>query len=189
MGDFPGWLAWRKTSGHENFVPVTTDLKVSAIGTSGVFRYCTFADVNCVASWRCHNTSIRWQYTYSSQSVLVWHARLLCRRERVSPWAGLQLSASVPRQLAADGERRAGVRERRRRSAAVAGDVRTDDVQGAAPATDRVHRRLRLQQRLVNTTYRPRHGNVPGWLDFAHAQRAAWYLTQGHTLFCQITPF
>ena len=41
MGDFPGWLAWRKTSGHENFVPVTTDLKVSAIGTSGVFRYYT----------------------------------------------------------------------------------------------------------------------------------------------------
>ena len=25
--------------------------------------------------------------------------------------------------------------------------------------------------------------------DFAHAQRAAWSLTQGHTLFCQITPF
>ena len=23
----------------------------------------------------------------------------------------------------------------------------------------------------------------------AHAQRAAWSLTQGHTLFCQITPF
>ena len=29
----------------------------------------------------------------------------------------------------------------------------------------------------------------PGWRDFAHAQRAAWSLTQGHTLFCQITPF
>ena len=27
------------------------------------------------------------------------------------------------------------------------------------------------------------------WRDFAHAQRAAWSLTQGHTLFCQITPF
>jgi len=25
--------------------------------------------------------------------------------------------------------------------------------------------------------------------DFAHAQRAAWSLTEGHTLFCQITPF
>ena len=36
----------------------------------------------------------------------------------------------------------------------------------------------------------PEHcGNVPGWRDFAHAQRAAWSLTQGHTLFCQITPF
>jgi len=33
------------------------------------------------------------------------------------------------------------------------------------------------------------YGNVPGWRDFAHAQRAAWSLTQGHTLFCQITPF
>jgi len=31
--------------------------------------------------------------------------------------------------------------------------------------------------------------NVPGWRDFAHAQRAAWSLTQGHTLFCHITPF
>ena len=30
---------------------------------------------------------------------------------------------------------------------------------------------------------------VPGWRDFAHAQRAALSLTQGHTLFCQITPF
>jgi len=28
-----------------------------------------------------------------------------------------------------------------------------------------------------------------GWRDFAHAQRAAWSLTQGHTLFWQITPF
>jgi len=33
------------------------------------------------------------------------------------------------------------------------------------------------------------YGNVPGWRDFAHAQRAAWSLTQGHTLFCLITPF
>ena len=33
------------------------------------------------------------------------------------------------------------------------------------------------------------YGNVPGWRDFAHAQRAAWSLTQGHTLICQITPF
>ena len=33
------------------------------------------------------------------------------------------------------------------------------------------------------------YGNVPGWSDFAHAQRAAWSLTQGHTLFWQITPF
>ena len=31
--------------------------------------------------------------------------------------------------------------------------------------------------------------NVPGWRDFAHAQRTAWSLAQGHTLFCQITPF
>ena len=31
--------------------------------------------------------------------------------------------------------------------------------------------------------------NVPGWRDFANAQRAAWSLTQGHTLICQITPF
>jgi len=31
--------------------------------------------------------------------------------------------------------------------------------------------------------------NVPGWRDFAHAQRAVWSLTQSHTLFCQITPF
>ena len=30
---------------------------------------------------------------------------------------------------------------------------------------------------------------LSGWRDFAHAQRAAWSLTQGHTLFCQITPF
>ena len=30
---------------------------------------------------------------------------------------------------------------------------------------------------------------VPGWRDFAHAQRAAWSLTQGYTLICQITPF
>ena len=29
----------------------------------------------------------------------------------------------------------------------------------------------------------------PGWRDFAHAQRAAWSLTQDHTLFCQRTPF
>ena len=28
-----------------------------------------------------------------------------------------------------------------------------------------------------------------GLANFAHAQRAAWSLTQGHTLFCQITPF
>jgi len=28
-----------------------------------------------------------------------------------------------------------------------------------------------------------------GWRDFAQAQRAVWSLTQGHTLFCQITPF
>ena len=27
------------------------------------------------------------------------------------------------------------------------------------------------------------YGNVPGWRDFAHVQRAAWSLTQGHTLF------
>jgi len=33
------------------------------------------------------------------------------------------------------------------------------------------------------------YGNIPGWRDFAHAQRAAWSLTQGHTLFFQITPF
>jgi len=33
------------------------------------------------------------------------------------------------------------------------------------------------------------YGNVPGWRDFAHAQRAAWSLTQGHTLICQISPF
>jgi len=33
------------------------------------------------------------------------------------------------------------------------------------------------------------YGNVPGWRDFAHAERAAWSLTQGHTLFWQITPF
>ena len=32
-------------------------------------------------------------------------------------------------------------------------------------------------------------GNVPGWRDFAHAQRAVWSLTEGHTLFCQVTPF
>ena len=31
--------------------------------------------------------------------------------------------------------------------------------------------------------------NVPSWRDFAHAQRAALSLTQGHTLFCEITPF
>ena len=33
------------------------------------------------------------------------------------------------------------------------------------------------------------YGNVPGWRDFAHAQTAAWSLTQDRTLFCQITPF
>jgi len=31
-------------------------------------------------------------------------------------------------------------------------------------------------------------GDVPGWRDFAHAQRAL-FLAQGHTLFCEITPF
>ena len=33
------------------------------------------------------------------------------------------------------------------------------------------------------------YGNVPGWRDFAHVQRAVWSLAQGHTLFWQITPF
>lgn len=83
--------------------------------------------------------------------MFAWHATDYLRN-RVSSPAGLHFSASVRRQLAADGESRAGIRQRRRRTASVAGDVRADDVYGQTSTTDSVHRRLRLRQRLVNTT-------------------------------------
>jgi len=77
---------------------------------------------------------------------------IVARRDRISARARLQFCGRVARQLAADGERRAaGVRQRRRRRAAVARHLRSDDVQGQAPAADRLHRRLRLRQRLVST--------------------------------------
>ena len=51
------------------------------------------------------------------------------------------------------------------------------------------HAGIVLKRRHVARFIVKDYGNVPGWRDFVHAQRAAWSLTQGHTLFCQITPF
>lgn len=62
----------------------------------------------------------------------------------------MQLPTSVARQLAADGVSHAGVRDRRRRGASIAADVRSDGLHGQASTTDRVHRRLHLQQRMVD---------------------------------------
>jgi len=72
-------------------------------------------------------------------------------RNRVSPRAGVQFSTAFPRQLAADGESSAGVRDRHGRDVTVAADVRSDGLQGATSTTNGVHRRLCFQQRMVNT--------------------------------------
>jgi len=62
----------------------------------------------------------------------------------------VQFSTSFPGQLAADGEPSAGVRHRHWWGPSVSADVRSDALQGQTPTTHSVHRRLRLQQRMVN---------------------------------------
>jgi len=102
---------------------------------------------------RCQNSKqLQWRmlFLYGVFKYKIW--LIVPRRNRVSPWAGVQFSTSVPGQLVVAGWSSAGVRQRDWWSAPVTGHVRSDDLQGSTPTTDSVHCRLRLRQRMVNYT-------------------------------------